>query len=458
MIYVLSKDNQPLMPTCRFGKVRRMLKTGLAKVVSRSPFTIQLLYDSTTYTQPITLGIDSGYKKIGFSAVTEVREVISGEVNLLDNGSERITERAANRRSRRARKTRYRKPRFDNRKRKEGTLAPSIQHKLDSHTRLVEKIQRILPVTKVIVEIGSFDVQKLKNPEIEGVAYQEGERFGFDNLREYILHRDGHKCQNPKCGNRSKEAILQVHHLGFWKQDRTNRPGNLITLCTHCHSSANHQPKGFLYGWQPKLNSFKPATFMSTVRKRLASDLNQVLPTYETYGYITKGMRRELGLEKTHSTDAFVITGGTMQIRCDPIPVSQVRRNNRDLEKFYDAKYLDTREGITKSGKDLTSGRRTRNKNKSGPNLRVFRGHKLKAGRRSVRTQRYQLQPKCLVRYQGRLYRVAGVHSYGKYINLTGLNKPVKTSAVTLVTYAKGLVFGLGVLTKINRNGVKTRP
>ena len=79
---------------------------------------------------------------------------------------------------------------------------------------------------------------------------------------------------------------------------------------------------------------------MSTVRKRLVSDLNQVLPTYETYGYITKGMRRELSLEKTHSTDAFVIAGGTTQIRCSPIPVSQVRRNNRDLEKFYDAMYL----------------------------------------------------------------------------------------------------------------------
>jgi len=458
MIYVLSKDNQPLMPTCRFGKVRRMLKSGLAKVVSRSPFTIQLLYDSTTYTQPITLGIDSGYKKIGFSAVTEVREVISGEVDLLDNVSERITERSTHRRIRRTKKTRYRKPRFNNRKRQEGILAPSVQHKLDSHVRLVEKIQRILPITKVVVEIGSFDVQKLKNPEIEGVAYQEGEQFGFDNLREYILHRDGHKCKNPKCGNRSKEAILQVHHLGFWKQDRTNRPSNLITLCTHCHSSANHQPKGFLYGWQPKLNSLKPATFMSTVRKRLVSDLNQVLPTYETYGYITKGKRKELDLEKTHSTDAFVIAGGTTQIRCNPISVSQVRRNNRDLEKFYDAKYLDTRNRTTKSGKDLASGRRTRNNDKSGPNLRVFRGHKLKAGRRSVRTQRYQFQPKSLVRYQGRLYRVAGIQNYGEYIRLTGLTKPVKTSAVALVAYAKGLVFGLGALTKPNKDGVSSQP
>lgn len=458
MVYVISKDGQPLMPTERYGKVRQLLKAKLARVVSRSPFTIQLLYNSKTYTQPITLGIDSGYKKIGFSAVTNTKEVISGEVDLLSGVSERISERTANRRNRRARKTRYRKPRFDNRKRKEGALAPSVQHKLDSHTRLVERIQRILPISKVIIEVGSFDVQRLKTPGIEGVAYQQGEQFGFENLREYVLHRDGHKCQNPECGNRSKPPILQVHHLGFWKQDRTDRPSNLITLCTQCHSTANHQPGGCLYGWQPKLHSFKPATFMSTVRWRLVSNLNQILPTYPTYGYITKGMRKELGLEKSHATDAFVIAEGTTQSRCNPISVSQIRRNNRSLEYFYDAKYTDKRDGTTKSGKDLASGRKTRNKNKSGPNLRVFRGHKTKAGRRSIRTQRYQLQPKCLVRYQSRLYRVSGVQNYGEYIRLTGLTKPVKTSSVKLVAYTKGLVFGLGTLTKTNKDGISSRP
>ena len=214
MIYVISKDGQPLMPTERCGKVRRMLKAGTAKVVNRSPFTIQLLCDSPTYTQPITLGIDSGYQKIGFSAVTETKEVISGEVELLGDISQKIIERAQYRRTRRNR-LRHRKPRFKNRRRKEGRLAPSIQHKLDSHVRLIKKIQAILPITKVMVEIGSFDVQKLKTPEIEGIGYQQGEQFGFENLREYILHRDGHQCQNPKCRNQTKEPILQVHHLGF---------------------------------------------------------------------------------------------------------------------------------------------------------------------------------------------------------------------------------------------------
>ena len=137
-----------------------------------------------------------------------------------------------------------------------------------------------------------------------------------------------------------------------------------------------------------------------------------------------------------------MILNVTATLRYKPIPVLQVRRNHRKLEKFYDAKYQDTRDGTIKGGRDLTSGRKTRNRNQSGPNLRMFRGHKIKAGKRSIRTQRYQLQPKCLVRYQNQLYRVVGVQNHGDYIKLAGLAKPVKTKAVTLVNYAKGLVFG----------------
>ena len=70
MVYVISKAGKPLMPTKRHGKVRRLLKQGLAKVVRRDPFTIQLLYDTTTYTQPVTVGVDIGSKVVGISAVT----------------------------------------------------------------------------------------------------------------------------------------------------------------------------------------------------------------------------------------------------------------------------------------------------------------------------------------------------------------------------------------------------
>ena len=211
--------------------------------------------------------------------------------------SERLSERAMYRNNRRSR-TRYRPPRFNNRRRAKGWLAPSIQHKLDSHIRLVHILTSILPVTEIIIEVASFDIQAIKNPSISAIAYQQGSQAGFWNLREYILHRNSRKRRIPSCKDRGKENILQIHHIGYWKKDRTDRPSNLITLCTKCHTPKNHKNKGFLYGWQPKLKSFKPETFMTQVRWRLTSELGAM----HTYGYITKSGRIALKLEKTHYT------------------------------------------------------------------------------------------------------------------------------------------------------------
>lgn len=70
MVYVLNQNGQSLMPTENHAKVRVLLKQGKAKVVNKCPFTIQLLYSSTNYTQKVTLGVDSGSKYIGISVTT----------------------------------------------------------------------------------------------------------------------------------------------------------------------------------------------------------------------------------------------------------------------------------------------------------------------------------------------------------------------------------------------------
>lgn len=282
------------------AKARKLLKANRAKVVTTNPFTIQLNYETTEYTQDNTLGVDSGYLHIGFSCVTEKKEVLSGEVNLLKGVSERLSDRRMYRTQRRSRK-RYRKPRFDNRKasKKKGWLAPSVQHKLDSHSRFIEKLKKYLPITKTVIEVANFDIQQIKNPEIKGIEYQQGEQWGFWNVREYVLHRDHHKCQNPTCKNKAKQPILEVHHIVFRDNGGTNAPSNLITLCSKCHTPANHKKGKFLYEWQfskPKLKRFKDSTFMSMVRWRLASIEGAKI----TYGYITKTKRIRLGLEKTH--------------------------------------------------------------------------------------------------------------------------------------------------------------
>jgi hypothetical protein len=196
-VYVVNLRNEPLMPTTP-RKAKILLKSGEAKVFKRTPFTIQLLHSSGETKQPITLGIDSGYAHVGLSAVTEKKEVFNAEVKLRTDIVKLNSERRSYRRTRRNHKTRYRKARFSNREKPEGWLAPSIQHKIDSHVKMVNIVKRILPIAKINVEVASFDIQKIKNPDIEGVDYQNGEQFGFWNVREYVLHRDGHICQHCK--------------------------------------------------------------------------------------------------------------------------------------------------------------------------------------------------------------------------------------------------------------------
>jgi len=205
-VLVINKHGRPLMPTTP-RKARILLQSGKAKILGRDPFTIQLIYGSRGYTQPIMLGIDAGYTHIGYSAITENEELIGGELELLTGISERITERKKYRRTRRNR-LRHRIKRFDHRKRPEGWLAPSIQHKLDTHLKLVERIKSRMPITKIIVETAKFDIQKIKNPDIQGDQYQQGEQLGYKNLTDYIRHRDGYFCQNPDCKNKSADKVL----------------------------------------------------------------------------------------------------------------------------------------------------------------------------------------------------------------------------------------------------------
>lgn len=239
MVYVLNKEGKPLMPTKRHRKVRLWLNNNEAKVVRRKPFTIQLLFDTTEYVQDITRGVDSGYSHIGISAISEKEELFSADIKLIDGIVERNEERKSYRKTRRNR-LRHRKPRFDNRKRDKGWLAPSIQHKLDSHIRILGLVDKILPIKKTIVEVANFDTQKIMKPNIKGLEYQEGVQKDHYNLREYILYRDSHKCQNANCKNKDKNPIFVLHHIDYRSNGGSDAPWNLITLCTKCHTPQAH--------------------------------------------------------------------------------------------------------------------------------------------------------------------------------------------------------------------------
>ena len=331
MVYVISQNGQPLMPTENHAKVRILLKNKKAKVIKRCPFTIQLAYDSTNYTQNITLGVDSGSKHIGLSATTRNKVLFESDVELRNDIVNLLSTRRQNRRTRRNRKTRYRKPRFNNRRRKEGWLTPSVQNKVDSHLTVIRKVHEILPITKIIVEVASFDIQKIKNPTISGTEYQQGEQLNFWNVREYVLFRDCHTCQC--CKGKSKDKILNVHHIESRKTggDASN---NLITLCETCHTGYHKGivklPKTIHRGM-----SFKEATFMGIMRWAFYNKLKEIYPNVNlTYGYITKNTRIRNSLPKEHYIDARCISGNPKAISNGTVYYQKkVRCHNRQIHK-----------------------------------------------------------------------------------------------------------------------------
>ena len=331
MVYVISKNGQPLMPTENHAKVRVLLKSKKAKVIKTCPFTIQLAYDSTHYTQEITLGVDSGSKHIGLSATTKSKVLFESDIELRNDIVNLLSTRRQNRRARRNRKTRHRKIRFDNRIRKEGWLAPSIQNKVDSHLTVIRKVHEILPVTKITVEVASFDIQKIKNPTISGTEYQQGEQSDFWNVREYVLFRDGHTCQC--CKGKSKDKILNVHHIESRKTGG-NAPNNLITLCETCHTGYHKGivklPKTIHKGM-----SFKDAAFMGIMRWAFYNKLKEIYPNVSlTYGYITKNIRIRSCLPKEHYIDARCISGNPKAISDGTVYYQKkVRCHNRQIHK-----------------------------------------------------------------------------------------------------------------------------
>ncbi len=327
-VYVINQRKEPLMPTTPC-KARKLLKQGKAKVVKREPFTIQLLYTTGETKQDITLGVDAGSKIIGLSATTNKQELFSAEVELRNDIVDLLSTRREFRRTRRNR-LRYRKPRFLNRvhSKNKGWLAPSVENKIQTHLKIISKIHEILPISKIIIEVASFDIQKIKNPDIEGEQYQQGEQLGFWNVREYVLWRDGYKCQGKKgCKNK----ILNVHHIESRKTGG-NSPSNLITLCESCHKD--------YHAGKLKLNlkrgqSFKDAAFMGIMRWTFYNRLKEIYSNVKiTYGYITKNTRIQNNLPKEHRIDALCISGNPNVKRLDYwYYIKQVRRHNRQIHK-----------------------------------------------------------------------------------------------------------------------------
>lgn len=444
-VAVISSTGKVLMPTSEY-RARKLLKSGKAVKHSYNPFTIQLTQREDGNVQPVEVCVDTGYIHIGMSVKSEKHEYLALQTDTLTDEKERHEAQKSYRRTRRNRK-RYRKPRFDNRRRdrKDKWLPPSLEHKKDIHVQQIKRVCEVMPVTDITLEMGSFDTQALKavekgKPLPKGKDYQQGERYRIATLREAVFTRDGYTCQC--CGRSVKDhAILHVHHIRYRSHGGTDRMSNLITVCEKCHTSANHQPGGKLWNWKTDVKSFKGATYMTAVRWKLYREVKTTFPDktiHITYGAGTKERRRQLAIEKSHVNDAYVMGRFQPRHRATPVYKQKKRRNNRCLEKFYDAKYIDSRDGKKKTGKELFNGRISRNHKKDSENLHPYRGKKVSAGKRTIRRQRYPIQPHDIVIYDGRKYEISGCHNNGTRAILLPSRRSVSVKKLKIHHFSGG--------------------
>jgi len=362
---------------CSTRHARLLLRNKKAVVIKRFPFTIKLIFGSSGYKQKVTLGIDSGFENLGFSAVSEKKELISGTVKLDGRTSERLTERRMNRRGRRNRLW-YRKPRFLNRSKPEGWLPPSIERRYQTHLTLINKLKGILPIAQTIIEIANFDIQKIMNPDISGTDYQQGSMFGYQNMRSFLMAREHGKCQ--LCGKDFKNQPSHIHHCKQRNESGSNRAENLVILHRKCHEKLHK--KGLKLS-EPK--SYKPNTFMSIIHKRFWKDVDNL---QVTYGYKTFIKRQELGFEKNHSTDAFIIAQGSIQERSKSWNIEQKHRHNRAIQL----------------------------------NRKGFKP--------SIRTSIYKIQPKDLITINGQIFSVIGIQNKGAYVKVKDYPKVISTKNI----------------------------
>lgn len=312
LVYVLKQNGQPFMPTSRFGKVRRLLKEGKAKVIRREPFTIRLLYEpETDVVQECYCGVDTGSKHVGVAVIGNDRVLYQSQTELRNNIKKKMDRRRSFRNNRRNRKTRYRKCRFLNRRNstREGRLPPSVKHKVQAHIDEIEFCKKILPISdnNLILEVSQFDTSLMKNPslideKVRHWGYQQGFNYGYASRRSAILHRDNYTCQC--CGK--KNTRLEVHHIKFRSIGGTDDEENLITLCKDCHKGV-HAGTVVLNKKPKKGRGLKHATHMSIIRSWLLKKYPEAI---ETFGYVTKANRENLGLVKAHYIDACVIASG----------------------------------------------------------------------------------------------------------------------------------------------------
>ena len=309
LVLVLDTNKKPLTP-CKATIARKLLNAQKAAVFRRFPFTIILKKEVTATPQPITLKLDPGSKTTGIALVQGDKVIFGAELSHRGHAIKMSLEsRRASRRSRRSRHTRYRPARFLNRSRPKGWLAPSLQHRVETTLTWVSKFIKLAPIGSIVQELVRFDLQKIENPEISGIEYQQGELAGYE-VREYLLNKWERKC--AYCG--VENVPLQVEHIHPKAKGGSNRISNLSLACEGCNQKKGTQDIKVFLAKKPDVlkrvlaqskRPLKDAAAVNSTRWALFNRLEKTgLPVSTGSGGLTKFNRTRLNLTKAHWLDA----------------------------------------------------------------------------------------------------------------------------------------------------------
>jgi 5-methylcytosine-specific restriction endonuclease McrA len=312
LVFVLDTNKNVLDP-CHPARARELLRKGKAAVFRRYPFTI-ILKREVPDAQPkeCQVKIDPGSKTTGIAVVQEDRVIWGAELE--HRGGlikKKLESRRASRRLRRNR-MRYRQPRFLNRTKPKGWIAPSLQHRVQTTTTWVNRLSKFCNVGELVQELVRFDMQKMQNPEVSGVEYQQGELAGYE-VREYLLEKWGRKC--AYCG--VENVPLQIEHIHPKSKGGSNRVSNLTLACQKCNQKKGNRPvEEFLKKKPDVLKRIQArakaplmdAAAVNSTRWALFHALSATgLTVTVGSGGQTKYNRKQLGWGKAHWLDAAAV-------------------------------------------------------------------------------------------------------------------------------------------------------
>jgi 5-methylcytosine-specific restriction endonuclease McrA len=311
-VFVIDTEKRPGNPV-HPGRARMLLSQGKAAVWRRYPFTIILKNDGQDVPiEPLRIKLDPGSRTTGIAIVNDGSGEVVFAAELTHRGQaikDALDRRRASRRSRRARHTRYRKPRFNNRTRRQGWLAPSLESRVLNVLTWVQRLMRLCPIEAISMELVKFDMQAMEQPDSEGCQYQQGTLAGYE-LREYLLEKWGRRC--VYC---AKEHIpLQIEHILARAKGGTNRVSNLTLACEKCNQAKGTQDITVFLKKKPEVlkriqdqvkKPLKDAAAVNVTRWALFERLQAIgFPVECGSGGLTKYNRTTRQLPKKHWVDA----------------------------------------------------------------------------------------------------------------------------------------------------------